>query len=202
MTTTNTSLSSVLSAYGSYGGAFSGTGTTVASTSQNQASKASSSSASNSTPLSYQSPAKAAVARQQLNTLQSALGKDIRAALTKAGQHLSGTVDVSLGSDGKLVFSGSDEDKAKLKAALSADKSTPSLTARLVSLAKQAESFDRQSVQSSALTTAARMAGKTSQNLVELYRSLMTTQSSSTAVFSLSDKSSQVAFKGAVSASA
>lgn len=202
MTTTNTSLSSVLSAYGSHGGAFSGTRATVANTPQNHASKASSNSASSSTPLNYQSPAKAAVARQQLNTLQSALGKDIRAALTKAGQHLSGTVDVTLGSDGKLVFSGSDQDKAKLSAVLSADKSTPSLTSRLVSLAKQAESFDRQSVQSAALTTAARMAGKTSQNLVELYRSLMTTQSSSTAVFSLSDKSSQVAFKGAVSASA
>lgn len=202
MTTTNTSLSSVLSAYGSHGGAFSGARATVANTPQNHASKASSNSASSSTPLNYQSPAKAAVARQQLNTLQSALGKDIRAALTKAGQHLSGTVDVTLSADGKLVFSGSDEDKAKLTAALSADKSTPSLTSRLVSLAKQAESFDRQSVQSAALTTAARMAGKTSQNLVELYRSLMTTQSSSTAVFSLSDKSSQVAFKGAVSASA
>jgi hypothetical protein len=202
MTTTNTSLSSVLSAYGSHGGAFSGAGATVANTPQNHASKASSNSASSSTPLNYQSPAKAAVARQQLNTLQSALGKDIRAALTKAGQHLSATVDVTLGADGKLVFSGSDQDKAKLSAVLSADKSTPSLTSRLVSLAKQAESFDRQSVQSAALTTAARMAGKTSQNLVELYRSLMTTQSSSTAVFSLSDKSSQVAFKGAVSASA
>jgi hypothetical protein len=145
---------------------------------------------------------KLVIARQHLNLQQQSLAKEIRSALSKAGQTLSGTVDFSLGSDGKLSMSGSDADKARINALLAADKSVPSLTTRLTNLAKQAQAFDKQSVQTNAAMVAARQAGKTTQNLVTLYQSIMASQSTSKAVFSLSDKSSQVAFSGAVEAKA
>ena len=145
---------------------------------------------------------KLVVARQHLNLLQHSLAKDLRAALTKAGQALTGTVDFSLTADGKLSMSGSEMDKAKVAAVLAADKSSPSLSSRLTDLNKQAAAFDRQSVQSNAAMAAARQAGKGAQNLMALYQSMMTSQAASTAVFSLSDKTSQVAFSGALAAKA
>ena len=149
-----------------------------------------------------QTSARAAAARQHLNMLQKSLAKDINAALAKAGQKLSGTVEFSVGADGKLTISGDEKDKAKMAAVLKADKSVPSMASRLADLDKQAEAFDKQNVQASAMSTAARRAGKSSQNLLALYQSLMSSQTSASAVFSMSASTSQLAFKGAVSTSA
>ena len=154
------------------------------------------------TPTSTLTSGKSALARQQLNKQQLALAKDLRAALTKSGAQLDGTVDFSVDANGKLSVSGSDADKAKVQAALAADKSTPSLSSRLASLDKQAESFDKQNMQAIAISTAVRMAGKSTQNIMATYQSLMNQQSASSAVFSLSDKTSQLAFNGAVDAKA
>lgn len=153
---------------------------------------------STSTSSSTQTSGKVALARQQLNKLQLGLAQDLRAALTKAGAHLSGTVDFNVGANGKLTLTGSEADKAKVQAVLAADKSVPSLSSRLTALDKQAESFDRQNLQSIAISTAIRTGGKSAQNVLAKYQSLMSQQPSSAAVFSLSDKTSQLAFNGAV----
>ncbi|MGC4063032.1 MAG: hypothetical protein QM749_20195 [Aquabacterium sp.] len=132
---------------------------------------------------SIATPTKLVIARQQLNLQQQSLAKEIRSALTKAGQSLSGTVDFSLTSDGKLSVSGSDADKAKINALLAADKSVPSVSTRLTNLNKQAQAFDKQSVQTNVAMVAARQAGKGTQNLVALYQSMMANQSTSQSVF-------------------
>jgi hypothetical protein len=200
MVSTTLSLSSALSLYNtstqnqasSANGQASSAATATTATIQSASSKVSTAASSLATPT------KLVIARQQLNLQQQSLAKEIRSALTKAGQSLSGTVDFSLTSDGKLSVSGSDADKAKINALLAADKSVPSLSTRLTNLAKQAQAFDKQSVQTNAAMVAARQAGKGTQNLVTLYQSIMASQSTSKAVFSLSDKTSQVAFSGAV----
>jgi len=154
--------------------------------------------AGSTTTSSTNSSTKLTVARQHLNLLQQSLAKDIKSALSKAGQTLTGTVDFSLSSDGKLSVSGNEQDKAHINALLANDKSIPSLATRLTNLNKQAQAFDRQNVQTNAAMVAARQAGKGTQNLVSLYQSIMASQSASTAIFSVSDKTSQVAFSGAV----
>lgn len=198
MVSTTLSLSSALSLYNT------STQTQANNTSSQTASaatatvQAASSKSSTTASSGIATPTRLVVARQQLNLQQQSLAKEIRSALTKAGQSLTGTVDFSLASDGKLSISGSDADKAKINALLAADKSVPSLTTRLTNLSKQAQAFDKQSVQTNAAMVAARQAGKGTQNLVTLYQSIMASQSTSKAVFSLSDKTSQVAFSGAV----
>lgn len=203
MTTTSLSLAGALSAYGattlskstdsSSQAASAGKGTTATQ---------SSAGTSSSAAVGGQTSARAAATRQHLNMLQKSLAKDINAALAKTGQKLSGTVEFSVGADGKLTISGDEKDKAKMAAVLKADKSVPSITSRLADLDKQAEAFDKQNVQASALSTAARRAGKNSQNLLTLYQSLMASQTSASAVFSMSETTSQLAFKGAVSTNA
>lgn len=203
MTINSLSLANALSAYNSssLGKTTDASSKTTTSNGVSQAKQTAAIGAGTAT-TSTQTTARSAAARLQLNMLQQGLAKDIKAALTKAGKQLTGTLDFTLGSDGKLTVSGNDKDKASIAAVLNTDKSTPSLTARLTSLHKQAEAFDRQSVQANALSTAARYAGKNSQNLLAMYQSLMSNQSSSTTVFSMSDKTSQVAFKGAVATTA
>ena len=203
MTATSLSLAGALSAYGA---------TTLSKSTDSSNQTASSAKSASATPLSgaissatavsAQTSARAAAARQHLNMLQKGLAKDINVALAKTGQKLSGTVEFSVGNDGKLTLSGDEKDKAKIAAVLKADKSVPSLTSRVADLDKQAEAFDKQNVQASAMSTAARRAGKNAQNLLALYQSLMASQTSASAVFSMSDSSSQLAFKGAVSTSA
>jgi len=205
MVTTTLGLTSALNTYAASTSTSGKTTTTAnqATTSAIGDSASTAASAKSSAATSNTVPStKLVVARQHLNLLQHSLAKDIRAALSKAGQSLTGTVDFRLTADGKLSMSGNDKDKAKVAAVLAADKSVPSLSSRLTDLNKQAASFDRQSVQSNAAMAAARQAGKGAQNLMTLYQSMMTSQTASTAVFSLSDKGSQVAFSGALAASA
>lgn len=199
MVSTTLSLSSALSLYNTSTPTQASNNTSTQTASAATATvQASSTKSSATTSSSVATPTRLVIARQQLNLQQQSLAKEIRSALTKAGQSLSGTVDFSLGADGKLSISGSDADKAKINALLAADKSVPSLTTRLANLSKQAQAFDKQSVQTNAAMVAARQAGKGTQNLVTLYQSIMASQSTSKAVFSLSDKTSQVAFSGAV----
>lgn len=203
MTINSLSLANALSAYNSsaLGKATDASNKATSSNGVSQ-SKQTAAIGTGTTTSSAQTTARSAAGRLQLNMLQQGLAKDIKAALAKAGKQLTGTVDFTLGSDGKLSVSGNDKDKASITAILNADKSVPSLVSRLTSLNKQAEVFDRQSVQANALSTAARYAGKNSQNLLAMYQSLMSNQSSSSTVFSMSDKTSQVAFKGAVATTA
>ena len=139
--------------------------------------------------------------RQELNKIQTALGKDIRTALSKTGYSLTGTIDFTVGSDGKVSVVGSDKDKAAVMAALKADQSAPSLESRIKALDTKAESFDKNYRQAATMQQAAKYAGR-GTNLVQLYSSLMAKQTASSAVFSVSAKDSQIAFKGSVSAQA
>lgn len=151
----------------------------------------------NKTPASF----KTTQARHDLDKAQLAVAKDIKAALTKAGTALKGEVSFSVDAKGALTISGSAEDKAAVAAALKADTSSPSLASRITSLSERAETVESNSRRSAAIMQAARHAGHSS-NLMSLYTSLMTQQGEATASFSMSDKASQMVFKGMVDSTA
>ncbi|HIV69777.1 MAG TPA: hypothetical protein H9903_02475 [Candidatus Aquabacterium excrementipullorum] len=146
---------------------------------------------------------KTTMARQTLDKTQQDLAKALREAITKAGGSLKGEVAFSLDSTSGLKITGSDEDKATISAALKADKSSPSLASRLASLTKSAVTLESNNRASSAISQAARYA-KTPAAVMSLYNTLMQQQgtSSTTAVFTLADKTSSLTYKGMVNASA
>lgn len=113
--------------------------------------------------------------------------------LQKAGLSLTGTVAFSVCINGALKVSGNAKDHANVQAALNADRSSPSLTARIKSLDQRAEQHNNQNTRSAALTAAARQAGR-GCNVLELYQSMMSLNAPASAVFSVSEKSSQLAF--------
>ncbi|MDO9234997.1 MAG: hypothetical protein Q7U28_03055 [Aquabacterium sp.] len=192
MVNNSMSLSRALSAYGS---------STSSSQTQKSESTATSDASLKAATAKAAAPvqnSKSALARQQLNKVQLGLAKDINAALSKAGKPLTGAVEFNVDAHGALTMTGSDKDKANVAAVLKADKSTPSLTARLTAMDKQAEAFDRQNMQASALATAAKYTGNHAQNMMSTYQALMSHQSAASAVFSVSATSSQLTFKGAV----
>lgn len=146
---------------------------------------------------------KATAARQSLDKTQQELAKAIREAVTKAGGALKGEVAFSLDSTNGLKITGSAEDKAVIAAALKADNSSPSLASRLASLTKNAVTLESNNRSNSAISQAARYA-KTPAAVMSLYNTLMAQQSTSstTAVFTLSDKLSSLTYKGVVDTSA
>ena len=141
--------------------------------------------------------------RQELDKTQQDLAKSLREAVAKMGGSLKGEVVFSLDSASGLKITGSEADKAAISAALKADKSSPSLASRLASLTKNAVELESNNRSSAAISQAARHA-KTSAAVMSLYTTLMQQQqgTSTTAVFSVSDKNSSLTYKGMVNTSA
>lgn len=151
------------------------------------------------TPASF----KTTRARADLDKTQQDLAKSLREAVAKLGGAIKGDVAFSLDSTGNLKITGSDADKAAISAALKADKSSPSLASRLASLTKNAVTLESNNRSSAVISQAARFA-KTPAAVMSLYTTLMQQQqnTSTTAVFTLSDKSSSLAYKGMIDTSA
>lgn len=141
--------------------------------------------------------------RQELDKTQQDLAKNLREAVAKMGGSLKGEVVFSLDSASGLKITGSEADKATISAALKADKSSPSLASRLASLTKNAVELESNNRSNAAISQAARHA-KTSAAVMSLYTTLMQQQqgTSTTAVFSVSDKNSSLTYKGMVNTSA
>jgi hypothetical protein len=141
--------------------------------------------------------------RQLLEQTQQTLAKALREAVTASGGVLKGEVSFALDSTQGLKITGSEDDKKAISAALKADKSSPSLASRLAALTKDALSLETDNRSSAAISQAARYA-KTPAAVMSLYSGLMQQQqsSSTTAVFSLSDKASALTYKGMVDTSA
>lgn len=141
--------------------------------------------------------------RQLLEQTQQTLAKALREAVTASGGALKGEVSFALDSTQGLKITGSEEDKKAISAALKADKSSPSLASRLAALTKDALSLETDNRSSAAISQAARYA-KTPAAVMSLYSSLMQQQqsNSTTAVFTLSDKTSALTYKGMVDTSA
>ncbi len=145
--------------------------------------------------------AKSSAANHQLDAAQKKLGTDLRAALDKAGVHLSGAVDISVNSDGSVAFNGSDDDKAAMKAFLKADTSQPSFANRIADQAKEAMKLSTTIQQNAAISQAAKLA-RSAGGVMSLYTSLMQQSSSTSVVFSISSTSSSLTYPGSLAASA
>ncbi|MFZ5528054.1 MAG: hypothetical protein ACOZE7_15485 [Pseudomonadota bacterium] len=141
--------------------------------------------------------------RQLLEQTQQTLAKALREAVTASGGALKGEVSFALDSTQGLKITGSEEDKKAISAALKADKSSPSLASRLAALTKDALTLETDNRSSAAISQAARHA-KTPAAVMSLYSSLMQQQqsTSTTAVFSMSDKTSALTYKGMIDTSA
>jgi hypothetical protein len=144
---------------------------------------------------------RASTAEQSLEKDQTSLGKDLQTAMTKAGVKLAGSVDYSIGADGKLAVHGSDADKATAAAFLKADTSSPNFTSRMTSLAQAADKLSGSIRQTAAISQAARYGGQGS-GVVSLYTSLMQSQDTTPAVFSFSGSTSSLTYPGVLAAKA
>jgi hypothetical protein len=134
-----------------------------------------------------------------LEASQTALGNDLRAALSQAGVKLAGTVDFSMSSQGEVQIKGSDADQAAVKAFLKGDTSKPSFVSRIADQAKQAMNLSNSIQQGAAISQAARYSSDSS-SMMSLYTSLMQNTGATTVVFSLSAGSSQLSYPGSLSA--
>jgi hypothetical protein len=144
---------------------------------------------------------RASTAEQSLEQDQASLGKDLQAAMTKAGVKLAGSVDYSIGTDGKLAVDGSDADKATANAFLKADTSNPSFASRLTSLTQAADKLSGSIRQTAAISQAAHYGGQ-GAGVVSLYTSLMQSQDTTPAVFSFSGSTSSLTYPGVLAAKA
>lgn len=141
--------------------------------------------------------------RRELDSLQSGIAKDLRAAMGRTGQALIGTVSFQVDSRGQMQISGNEKDKANVQKALAADKLVPTLTSRIKSLDKRLEAYDLANTRAVAMSSAARVTGPgLSRNVMNLYQTLVSQNSGSTAVLSVSARESGLAFAGALSVKA
>jgi hypothetical protein len=132
---------------------------------------------------------------------QSKLGTQLQAAMTKAGFKLTGSVAFSMGSDGKLAVQGSDADKATMTAFFKADTSTPSFSSKLTSLTGSADKLSASIRQNAAILQAGRY-GAGGSGVMSLYTSLVKSQDTTPATFSLSASTSSLNYPGVLSTSA
>lgn len=137
----------------------------------------------------------ASMAGRALDKQQSALASDLRAAMVKAGVKLSGAVEFSVSSDGKVAVNASDTDKAVMTAFLKADTSRPSSATRIATQARDALKVSATIQQSAAISQAARYGGK-SGGVMSLYTSLMQPSSATAAVFTFSASASSLTYPG------
>jgi len=139
----------------------------------------------------------ASVAGRALDKQQTALASDMRAAMTKSGVKLTGTVEFSVTSDGKVDLKGSDADKAATTAFLKSDASQPSFATRIATLARDALKVSATIQQSAAISQAARYGGK-SGGVMSMYTSLMQQSTTTSAVFSFSASTNSLTYPGAL----
>lgn len=144
---------------------------------------------------------KATVARQALDKQQAALASDLRAAMTKAGVKLSGTIEFSVGSDGKVDIKGSDADKAATRSFLAADTSRPGFATRVATQATDALKLSATIQQAAAMSQAARYGGNSS-GVMSMYTSLMQQSTTATTVFTLSAEASALTYPGSLATKA
>ena len=144
---------------------------------------------------------KFAGAQRTLDQQRANLATQLTAGLAKAGFKLGGTVEFSLGSDGKLAVQGSDSDRTLVNAFLKHDTSQPRLSSQITALAKGADQLSATIRQSAAISQAARYAGS-SANVMSLYGTLMQQQDQTSATFSLSGSSSSLTYPGVLASKA
>ncbi|MGM9483723.1 hypothetical protein ACS5PN_21175 [Roseateles sp. NT4] len=144
---------------------------------------------------------KSATAVHNLNVSQKKLGTELRAAMDKAGVHLSGAVEFSVKSDGSVDIKGSDADKAAAQAFLKADASQPNFATRIATQARDAMKLSTSIQQSAAISQAAKLA-RSSGGVMSLYTSLMQQSASTSVVFSVSANSSSLSYPGSLATNA
>ncbi len=144
---------------------------------------------------------KSATAAHNLDVSQKKLATDLRAAMNKAGVHLTGAIDFSVKSDGSVDIKGSDADKAATQAFLKADTSQPSFANRIATQARDAMKLSATIQQSAAISQAAKLA-RTSGGVMSLYTSLMQQSASTSVVFSISANSSSLTYPGSLATNA
>lgn len=144
---------------------------------------------------------KAATAGHALDKQQTALAGDLRAAMVKAGVKLTGAIEFSVGSDGKVDIKGSDADKVAAKAFLKADTSRPDFATRIATQATDALKLSATAQQHAAISQAARYGG-TSGGVMSLYTSLMQQPNTTSAVFTLASGSSSLTYPGSLATKA
>lgn len=144
---------------------------------------------------------KSATAVHNLDTSQKKLGTELRAAMDKAGVHLSGAIEFSVKSDGSVEIKGSDADKAAAQAFLKADTSQPSFATRIATQARDALKLSTSIQQSAAISQAAKLA-RTSGGVMSLYTSLMQQSAATSVVFSVSADSSSLTYPGSLATKA
>jgi len=144
---------------------------------------------------------KSSTAVHNLDTAQQKLATDLRAAMNKAGVHLTGAIDFSVKSDGSVDIKGSDADKAATQAFLKADTSQPSFANRIATQARDAMKLSATIQQSAAISQAAKLA-RTSGGVMSLYTSLMQQTAATSVVFSVSANSSSLTYPGSLATNA
>lgn len=181
----------------------------TAQTTQTSGSKGNPTASSNSTTSSLSQAAlidaakstRANISERALDKQQASLAKDLHAAMTQAGVKLGGSVQFSVGSDGKLSMTGTDADKTAMTALLKADASKPSLSSRIVTVAQTADTLSASIRQHAAISQAARY-GANSGGLTSLYGTLMKQQSTASSVYSVSASTATLAYPGVLAAKA
>ena len=174
-------------------GTSAGTSTTATSAATKAAAQAALSAASNSF--------KSSTAQLKLDHQQTALASDLRSAMAKAGVTLQGSIEMSIGTDGKLKLTGSDKDTAAALAFLKADATKPSFASRVSSLSADADALSTQLRQSAAISQAAKYAGR-GGNVMSLYSSLLQQQEATPPVFALSASTSSLSYPGVLASKA
>ncbi len=144
---------------------------------------------------------KAALAEQTLDRQQAQLATDLRTAMDRAGVKLTGSVEFSVASDGKVDVTGAAADKAATTAFLRADTSKPGFASRIATQAKDALKLSGTLQQTAAVSQAARYAGSAG-NVMSLYTSLMQKSGTTPAVFTLGASSSSLTYAGALATKA
>ncbi|MDR7268985.1 hypothetical protein J2X20_001614 [Pelomonas saccharophila] len=145
--------------------------------------------------------AKTSTAVHNLDTSQKKLATELRAAMDKAGVHLTGAIEFSVKSDGSVDIKGSDADKAATQAFLKADTSQPGFANRIATQARDALKLSTSIQQSAAISQAAKLA-KTSGGVMSLYTSLMQQTAATSVVFSVSAASSSLTYPGSLATNA
>lgn len=143
------------------------------------------------------STAKASTAAQKLEAAQQALGTELRAALSKAGVKLQGRVEFAVKGDGTVTTTGSEADKAAVKAFLGSDASKPSFASRIANQAQEALKLSASIQQGAAIAQAARLS-KSPGGVMSLYSTLMQQTPTASAVFSVSASASSLTYPGSL----
>lgn len=139
--------------------------------------------------------AKAVSGQRQLESKATAIGTELQAAMKKAGVKLSGPVELSVSTDGKIALRGNEKDVDAMTAFLEKDAANPGFRSRIAALTKEADTLSGTVRQNAAISQAARYASSSS-GVLALYGSLLQRQDSTPAVFTLSSTGGSLAYPG------